>query len=345
MQDAYATAGVDIAAGNKAVELMQDAVSDTQNENVLAGLGGFGSLFKISGSYKNPILISGADGVGSKLLLAIAANQHATIGQDLVAMVANDILAQGAKPLFMLDYMGINRVEPVKVAEIVGGVANACQMANMALIGGETAELPDLYAKQHYDLAGFAVGIAEQDKLLNPANVLPGDVVLGLTSSGLHSNGYSLVRKLMLTDQNKHWEDLTVNEQMDLLTPTKLYVASVLPLIEQGMVVAAAHITGGGLLENLPRSFGAKLSANLDANQWEIPRIFKQLADLGRLSTHEMLLTFNLGIGFTLIVRPEQMATVCDILTNQGETVVTLGEIVTDENHTVNIKGALNYVN
>lgn len=345
MQDAYAAAGVDIAAGNKAVELMQDAVNATQNENVLAGLGGFGSLFKLPTGYQKPVLISGADGVGSKLLLAIAANQHATIGQDLVAMVANDILAQGAKPLFMLDYMGINSVNPTKVTEIVTGIAMACQLAQMALIGGETAELPDLYANNHYDLAGFAVGVADEDKLLNPANVQAGDVVLGLAASGLHSNGYSLVRKLMLTDQDKTWDELTATEQEILLTPTKLYINSVLPLIEKDLVVAAAHITGGGLLENLPRAFGEQLSAQLDATQWEIPAIFKQLANLGNLSETEMLRTFNLGIGFTLIVRPEKAALIREMLADQGEMVIKLGELVADDAHTVHIKGALNYAN
>ncbi|MCM0598176.1 phosphoribosylformylglycinamidine cyclo-ligase [Periweissella fabalis] len=345
MQDAYATAGVDIAAGNKAVELMQGAVNATQNANVLAGLGGFGSLFKLPTGYQQPVLISGADGVGSKLLLAIAANQHATIGQDLVAMVANDILAQGAKPLFMLDYMGINTVEPAKVAEIVTGIAQACQAAQMALIGGETAELPDLYAKNHYDLAGFAVGIADQAKLLNPDNVQAGDVILGLASSGLHSNGYSLVRKLLLTDQAKQWADLSMPDQATLLTPTKLYIQTVLPLIEQGLVVAAAHITGGGLLENLPRALGANLGAQLDSQSWQIPAIFKRLGQLGDLSTTEMLRTFNLGIGFTLIVRPADVAAVMAHLSTHGETVSVLGQVVPDDTHQVTMQGALNYAN
>lgn len=345
MQDAYATAGVDIAAGNKAVELMQGAVNATQNANVLAGLGGFGSLFKLPTGYQQPVLISGADGVGSKLLLAIAANQHATIGQDLVAMVANDILAQGAKPLFMLDYMGINTVEPAKVAEIVTGIAQACQAAQMALIGGETAELPDLYAKNHYDLAGFAVGIADQAKLLNPDNVQAGDVILGLASSGLHSNGYSLVRKLLLTDQAKQWADLRMTDQATLLTPTKLYIQAVLPLIEQGLIVAAAHITGGGLLENLPRALGANLGAQLDSQSWQIPAIFKRLGQLGGLSTTEMLRTFNLGIGFTLIVRPTDVANVMAHLSAHGETVSVLGQVVPDNTHQVTMQGALNYAN
>lgn len=345
MQDAYAAAGVDIAAGNQAVELMQDAVNATQNENVLAGLGGFGSLFKLPTGYTQPVLISGADGVGSKLLLAIAANRHATIGQDLVAMVANDILAQGAKPLFMLDYMGINTVEPAKVAEIVTGIAQACQQAQMALIGGETAELPDLYAQNHYDLAGFAVGVADQEKLLNPENVQEGDVVLGLASSGLHSNGYSLVRKLLLTDQNKTWDDLSNDQQTTLLTPTKLYIKAVLPLIEQGLVVSAAHITGGGLLENLPRALGAHLGAHLDSQSWQIPAIFKQLGQLGELSTIEMLRTFNLGIGFTLVVRPDDVANVSQQLVESGEQVTVLGQVVADDTHQVKIQGALNYAN
>lgn len=345
MQDAYAAAGVDIAAGNKAVELMQSAVNATQGENVLGGLGGFGSLFKLPTGYQKPVLISGADGVGSKLLLAIAADQHHSIGQDLVAMVANDILAQGAKPLFMLDYMGVNAVNPEKVAAIVTGIAKACQEAQMALIGGETAELPALYANEHYDLAGFAVGVADQDKLLNPAHVQVDDIIIGLPSSGLHSNGYSLVRKLMLTDRNKTWTDLTETEQACLLAPTKLYIASVLPLIEAGLVVAAAHITGGGLLENLPRAFGSQVSARIDMQQWQIPAIFHQLAQLGQLSVTEMLRTFNLGIGFTLIVRPDNVARVQAMLAKQGEEATIIGTIIADDTHKVYIEGALNYVN
>lgn len=345
MQDAYATAGVNIDAGNKAVELMKDALTSTKNSNVLEELGGFGSLFKLSGNYKKPVLVCGSDGVGSKLLIAIEANKHDTIGQDLVAMVANDILAQGAKPLFMLDYMGINKVKPNQVAQIVKGIAAACKLSNMALIGGETAELPDLYAKDHYDLAGFALGVVEEEKMLKGKNVQVGDVVLGLTSSGLHSNGFSLVRKLIFDNQNKKWNDLTKTQQDILLTPTKLYANLVLPLIEQHLVVSAAHITGGGLVENIPRALGDNLGVEISFDNWEIPTVFKDLGILGKLSKQEMLRTFNLGIGFVLIVKAKNVNTIKEILAKQQENVFELGNVVADEKKRVVVKGDLNYGN
>lgn len=344
MTDAYAAAGVDITAGNRAVELMKTDVEATHNDHVLGGLGGFGSLFSLPTGYEQPVLVAGSDGVGSKLLLAIEANQHQTIGQDLVAMVANDILAQGAKPLFMLDYLGIDKVRPEHVSEIVRGIANACQATGMALIGGETAELPGMYAPKHYDLAGFAVGIADQAKLLNPSNVRVGDVVLGIASNGIHSNGFSLVRKLLLTDQNREFKDLSQSQQTALLKPTRLYVKNVLPLIEAGLVVGAAHITGGGLVENLPRTLPASLQANLKWSSWHIPKIFAELAQLGDVSPEDMVRTFNLGIGFTLIVHPENVGKVVNRLQHSLEHVAQIG-VIGEKTGTeaVVMEGKLNY--
>ncbi|QBO35490.1 phosphoribosylformylglycinamidine cyclo-ligase [Periweissella cryptocerci] len=344
MTDAYAAAGVDITAGNRAVELMKVDVEATHNDNVLSGLGGFGSLFRLPTGYEQPVLVAGSDGVGSKLLLAIEANQHHTVGQDLVAMVANDILAQGAKPLFMLDYLGIDKVRPEHVSEVVRGIAQACQATGMALIGGETAELPAMYAPKHYDLAGFAVGIADQAKLLNPANVQAGDVVLGIASNGLHSNGFSLVRQLLLTNQQRDFKDLPQAQQVALLKPTRLYVKNVLPVIEAGLVVGAAHITGGGLVENLPRTLPAHLQANLECSSWHIPKIFAELAQVGNVSDADMLRTFNLGIGFVLVVHPEDVAKVINKLQHSLEQVTRIG-VIGEKTGTdaIVMEGKLNY--
>lgn len=327
MTDAYAQAGVDITAGNTAVELMKSAVSATHNEQVLAGLGSFGSLFALPTGLKEPILVSGSDGVGSKLLLAIEAKQHATIGQDLVAMVVNDILAQGARPLFLLDYIGINHVNPQQVATIVAGIAKACQFTKTALIGGETAELPELYAKNHYDLAGFAVGVVEKSNLLDGQKVMADDVIIGISASGLHSNGFTLARKVLMTDQQKQWADLTPTTQAALLNPTKLYGPAVLPLIEEDIIHGAAHITGGGLLENLPRAFSENLQAEIDLGAWSIPKIYQQLAQLGQLTFNDLLRTFNLGIGFCLIVAPNNAEQVLAKLAKNNEIGHIIGKI------------------
>lgn len=327
-QNAYQQAGVDIKAGEEAVELMKDAVADTYNDQVLDGLGGFGAAFALGNRYQNPVLVSGADGVGTKLLLAIAADKHDTIGQDLVAMVANDILAQGAKPAFMLDYLAVDKMRPAVVAKIVTGVAKAAKASGMALIGGESAELPGLYAPKHYDLAAFAVGVAEQDQLLNPKNVAVGDVLIGLPSSGIHSNGYSLVRHVLGIQSDEDFNQLPADQQATLLTPTALYAKSVWPLVEAGLLQAMAHITGGGLTENLPRAYDATLSAQINWGSWPILPIFNTLQAAGQLSLEDMLLTFNNGLGMVLIVKPAHRDAVLAALAAQDQAAYVIGEMV-----------------
>ncbi|MDR3190976.1 MAG: phosphoribosylformylglycinamidine cyclo-ligase [Lactobacillaceae bacterium] len=308
--NAYAAAGVDVEAGNLAVQKMSAAVKSTYNDHVLAGLGGFGAAFALGTGYTDPVLISGADGVGTKLLLAIAANKHDTIGQDLVAMTMNDILAQGAKPLFLLDYLAVDKMRPEVVAEIVGGVAAACKEIGAALIGGESAELPGLYAKNHYDLASFGVGIAEREDILTGDRVQTGDVLIGLASSGIHSNGYSLVRHVLKIDDGSGFTQLAPTLQAALLEPTKLYGAQVTPLLDAKLVEGIAHITGGGFLENLPRAYGDDLAAELNWGSWPVLPIFDVLQSAGQLSLHDMLLTFNNGLGMILMVRPANVETV-----------------------------------
>ena len=327
-QNAYQQAGVDIKAGEEAVELMKDAVADTYNAQVLDGLGGFGAAFALGNQYQNPVLVSGADGVGTKLLLAIAADKHDTIGQDLVAMVANDILAQGAKPAFMLDYLAVDKMRPAVVAEIVTGVAKAAKASGMALIGGESAELPGLYAPKHYDLAAFAVGVAEQDQLLNPKNVAVGDVLIGLPSSGIHSNGYSLVRHVLGIQSDDDFNQLPEDLKTTLLTPTALYAKPVWPLVEAGLLQAMAHITGGGLTENLPRAYEATLSAQINWGAWPILPIFNTLQAAGQLTLDDMLLTFNNGLGMVLIVKPAHRDAVLASLAAQDQAAYVIGEMV-----------------
>ena len=334
--NAYAAAGVDVEAGNQAVAQMATAVKDTYNDHVLAGLGGFGAAFAIGAGYKDPVLVAGADGVGTKLLLAIAANKHDTIGQDLVAMTMNDILAQGAKPLFLLDYLAVDKMRPAVVAEIVGGIAAATKAVGAALIGGESAELPGLYAHNHYDLASFGVGIVERDAMLVGDRVQAGDVLIGLASSGIHSNGYSLVRQVLGINDGAGWEDLDPTLQTALLEPTKLYVAQVLPLLQQKLVTGVAHITGGGIIENLPRAYGTDLTAEINWGTWPILPIFETLQTAGTLSLHDMLLTFNNGLGMILTVRPEDAAAVLHQL---GDDAYVVGKMTAWQTEAVVFRG------
>ncbi|CAH1851654.1 phosphoribosylformylglycinamidine cyclo-ligase [Convivina intestini] len=327
-ENAYQAAGVDIQAGQTAVQLMQAAVEDTFTPNVLNGLGGFGAMFSLGSHYRNPVLVAGADGVGTKLLLAIVAHKHDTIGQDLVAMVANDILAQGAKPAFMLDYLALDKMRPAVVAEIVTGIAQAAKATGMALIGGESAELPGLYAPHHYDLAAFAVGVAEEQELLQAQNVRAGDVLIGLPSTGLHSNGYSLVRSVLKLKTEADFQNLAPALQESLLKPTALYSSAVWPLINQHLVTGIAHITGGGLLENLPRAYGDNLTAQLNWGTWPIPTIFHTVQSAGELSLQDMLLTFNNGLGMVLIVKKQQVEEVLHNLTESQQTAYVIGEMV-----------------
>lgn len=338
-QNAYQRAGVDIKAGEKAVALMKDAVADTYTPRVLDGIGGFGAAFALGSGYQNPVLVSGADGVGTKLLLAIAANKHDTIGQDLVAMVANDILAQGAKPAFMLDYLAVDKMRPEVVAEIVTGVAKAAKASGMALIGGESAELPGLYAPNHFDLAAFAVGIAEQNQLLKPENVTAGNVLIGLPSSGIHSNGYSLVRQVLGIETAVDFKNLSADEQNVLMTPTALYAETVWPLVEKGLVQSMAHITGGGITENLPRAYTSDLSAHIIWGSWPILPIFNQLQAAGQLSTEDMLLTFNNGLGMILVVKLENRDAVMTQLKANSQAAYVIGEITAESGSRVIFSG------
>jgi len=327
----YREAGVDVAAGTRAVELMRSAVRTTFRQEVLTDIGGFGGLFAL-GKYEDPVLVSGTDGVGTKLKVAFMMNSHATVGLDLVAMSVNDILVSGAEPLFFLDYLGVAKLIPEQVAEIVGGVASGCRQAGCALIGGETAELPGIYAPGEYDLAGFAVGVVEKKHLVDGSTIKEGDILLGLPSSGLHSNGYSLVRKIVF-DLAGH----AVDDKVDclcasigevLLTPTRIYVRAVLPLVRQGLIKGMVHITGGGFTENIPRVLKAGLGVEIVEGSWRVPPVFSWLAELGGVCTEEMYRTFNMGIGFILVVASEQAAVVIDQLNAVGETAYQVGQVV-----------------
>ena len=313
----YKDSGVDIDAGNESVKLIKDAVRATYRAEVMGDLGGFGGLFALQ-KYNNPVLVSGTDGVGTKLKIAFMLDRHDTIGQDAVAMCVNDILVQGAEPLFFLDYLAVGKLEPEKVAEIVKGVARACKECNCALIGGETAEMSGFYNRGEYDIAGFAVGVVEKNQLITPARVKAGDVLIGLPSSGLHSNGFSLVRKIVF-DVKK----FSVNDKIDelgktigeeLLTPTRLYPAVCLPLIRKlgEKIHGLVHITGGGFYDNIPRALPENLGAEIELS-WEIPQIFKLLRDWGNVDWREMFRTFNCGVGMVLIVDRDAVAEIdCD---------------------------------
>lgn len=299
MSKKYAAAGVNLEAGYESVERIKKHIHRTHNKGVMSAIGGFGGMFDL-GQYnlKDPVLVSGTDGVGTKLQLAIDLDMHDTIGIDLVAMCVNDILAQGAQPMFFLDYLAVGKNVPARVEAIVSGVAEGCVQAGAALIGGETAEMPGMYAEDSYDLAGFAVGIAEREDLIDISNVKNGDVIIGLESSGIHSNGYSLVRKI-IKDANIELDDAFVDM---VLAPTKIYVQEVLALMKEIKVHGAVHNTGGGFVENLPRALNDGQGAQIQLGSWPMPEIFNILKDKGDLETIEMMNIFNMGIGFMLIV-------------------------------------------
>ncbi|HHU31422.1 MAG: phosphoribosylformylglycinamidine cyclo-ligase [Zhaonellaceae bacterium] len=330
----YQDAGVNIDEGNRAVDLIKKHVKKTWRPEVLGELGGFGGLFSLPlNKYKEPVLVAGTDGVGTKLKVAILADKHDTIGIDAVAMCVNDILVQGAEPLFFLDYLAMGKIFPEKVARIVEGVAVGCQQAGCALIGGETAEMPGFYDEEEYDIAGFAVGIIDKSRLIDGRNIKPGDKIIGLASSGLHSNGYSLVRKVLLEKAGLKLDAFV--PELDnplaevLLTPTRIYVASVLPLLQSDMVKGIAHITGGGLTENIPRILPQNVNAQINLKSWSIPPIFDLIKELGNVPTDDMFRTFNMGIGMTLIVAAEEEERVINSLQDKGEVAYTIGEITT----------------
>ncbi|MDU2375769.1 phosphoribosylformylglycinamidine cyclo-ligase [Anaerococcus vaginalis] len=321
----YKDAGVDVANGQKEVELIKKLVEKTQSENVLSKLGGFSGLFSLENlNIKNPVLVSGTDGVGTKVMLAQMMDKHDTIGIDCVAMCVNDILCQGAKPLFFLDYIACGKLVPEKMEKIVKGVADGCLQANSSLIGGETAEMPGLYKENDYDLAGFCVGIVDKEKIITGEKIKKGDHIFGLKSSGIHSNGYSLIRKVF-KNLDEDFNGKAIWEE--LLTPTKIYVKPVLSLLEKFNIKGMAHVTGGGFYENLPRMLSEEeLSIVINKNSYEIPEIFKKLMELG-VQEEEMYNTFNMGIGFVLCVEEDEVEDVLKELSKQGEKAFEIGYI------------------
>jgi len=327
----YKNAGVDIEAGNALVERIKPIAAKTRTAGVMAGLGGFGSMFELPlGRYKNPILVSGTDGVGTKLKLAVDSGIHNTIGIDLVAMCVNDIIVQGAEPLFFLDYFATGKLDVNTAAAVVEGIGKGCELAGTALVGGETAEMPGMYAKGDYDLAGFCVGIVEKNNILDGSLVKVGDKLIGITSSGPHSNGYSLIRKIIEKSNTSLTDSLNGKPLGEvLLTPTRIYVKSLLELIKTVPVHALAHITGGGITENLPRVLPDHLSAEINLSTWELPAIFKWLQQHGNVSQTDMLTTFNCGIGMIVCVAAEDEAKTIKTLEQQGETAFLIGELVT----------------
>ncbi len=328
----YKKAGVDIDAANHSVDLIKKWVGRTRRPEVLADIGSFGGFFALDNKkYQEPVLVSGTDGVGTKLRIAQMMGIHHTVGIDLVAMCVNDILVHGAEPLFFLDYIAIGKLQPEQVEALVQGVSEGCVQAGCALIGGETAEMPGFYKEDEYDLAGFTVGVVDKAKLINGDVMEDGDVLIGLPSSGIHSNGYSLVRKVLLEEAglqlDQHIEELGGKLGEVLLTPTRIYVKSVLALLEEVEVKGMAHITGGGIAENLQRSVPGGLGAEIDASLIDIPAVFKLIQRLGNVPQEEMFRTFNMGIGFIIAVAPNQLDNALKCLRAKGEKPIMIGKI------------------
>ncbi len=330
--ESYKSAGVDVTAGYKSVELIKNAVKSTYIEGVVSDLGGFGGLFAPNlKDMKEPILVSGTDGVGTKLKLAFLMNKHDTIGQDCVAMCVNDVVCCGAKPLFFLDYMSLWKNIPEMVATIVGGVAEGCRQAGCALVGGETAEMPGLYAENEYDLAGFSVGIVDKEKMIDSSKIEIGDKVIGIASSGVHSNGFSLVRKVFNINEDnlkEYKEELGMTLGEALITPTKIYVKSALSLIDNANVRGISHITGGGFYENMPRMLRDGVALNIDVNSYPRKPIFDLLQKTGNIPTRDMFNTFNMGIGMAVIVPENEVEQALKILKEHGEEAYLIGEVV-----------------
>lgn len=326
----YRDAGVDIDAGTELVNRIRPAVESTRRPEVLGGIGGFGGLVELPSGYRRPVLVAGTDGVGTKLRLAIETGKHTGIGTDLVAMCANDVVVQGAEPLFFLDYYATGKLDIDTAQAVIEGIANGCREAGAALLGGETAEMPGIYSGEDYDLAGFCVGIVERDKLIEGTTISPGDVLLALPSSGAHANGYSLIRHILNRHPNPHEEIVADQPLLDqLLTPTRIYVNTILDLLGNVPIKGLAHITGGGLPENLPRMLPASCAAHLDSWQW--PEIFNWLAKHGNIATDEMLRTFNCGVGFVLCVEAEDAQSALEHLHALGSEAWQLGVIDASE--------------
>ena len=325
----YRDAGVDIDAGDDLVDRIKPLAKKTMREGVLAGIGGFGALFEVPKRYKEPVLVSGTDGVGTKLRLAFEWNRHDTIGQDLVAMSVNDILVQGAEPLFFLDYFACGKLTVDTAATVVGGIAKGCELSGCALIGGETAEMPGMYPPGEYDLAGFAVGAVEKSKIITGATITPGDVVVAIASSGAHSNGYSLVRKIIERAGAKPTDDLGGRPLGDVvMAPTQIYVKQLLKLIGEINVKGMAHITGGGLVDNVPRVLPENTQAVLHRDSWQMPELFRWLQMKGGVADAEMVRVFNCGIGMVLIVSADQADAAIKSLKAEGLHAWTVGEVV-----------------
>ncbi len=332
--ESYKAAGVDVTAGYKAVELMKESVQKTMTSAVLNGLGGFGGMFELPQGYKNPVLVSGTDGVGTKLKLAFLQDKHDTVGIDCVAMCVNDIVCCGAKPLFFLDYVAVGKNIPEKVASIVSGVAKGCLESGCSLIGGETAEMPGFYPVDEYDLAGFAVGIVDKENILDNNNVKTDDVLIAIPSSGVHSNGFSLVRKVFnveSADLNQYIESLGCTIGEALLTPTKLYVKPALAVLEQVKVKSIAHITGGGFFENIPRALPKGKTAKIKKDDVRILPIFDLIRQTGNIPLDHMFSTFNMGVGMVMIVSKEDADKTIEILKANGEQAYVLGSVVDGE--------------
>ena len=330
--DSYKAAGVDVTAGYKSVELMKQYVARTMTKGVLSGIGGFGGLFEIDTTgISKPVLVSGTDGVGTKIKLAFLLDKHDTVGIDCVAMCVNDIICCGAKPQFFLDYIAIGKNYPEKVAKIVSGVAEGCVQSECALVGGETAEHPGLMPEDEYDLAGFAVGVVDKDKILKPETQKAGDVMIAIKSSGVHSNGFSLVRKVFGIDENtvkQYYDELETTLGESLLTPTRIYVKAIMKLIESVKVKSVSHITGGGFYENIPRSLPDGLSAKIKHSDVQVLPIFDLIAKTGNIPERDMFNTFNMGVGMAVVVDKADVDKAIEVLKAAGEEAYVLGELV-----------------
>ncbi|WBF65377.1 MAG: phosphoribosylformylglycinamidine cyclo-ligase [Candidatus Kinetoplastibacterium crithidii] len=330
----YRDAGVDIDAGEALISKIKPFAAKTTRPEVLTGIGGFGALFEVPKKFVNPVLVSGTDGVGTKLRLAFEWNSHGTVGIDLVAMSVNDILVQGAEPLFFLDYFACGKLSVDIASSVIAGIAKGCELSGCALIGGETAEMPGMYPDGEYDLAGFAVGAVEKSSIINGSSIDVGDIILGLTSSGAHSNGYSLIRKIIDVTDSKPYQDFYGQPLIDVvMAPTKIYVKSILSVINKFSkgIKGLAHITGGGLLDNIPRILNQNISAKLYRDSWRMPDLFSWLQKSGNIKDNEMYRVFNCGIGMVLVVPRNQADEIMSDLLANGEDVVKIGEIVSRE--------------
>ncbi|MBM7704239.1 phosphoribosylformylglycinamidine cyclo-ligase [Metabacillus iocasae] len=331
MSQSYKQAGVNLEAGYESVERIKKHVKRTVRPGVMGTVGGFGGMFDLSSlNLKEPVLVSGTDGVGTKLKLAFVMDKHDTIGMDVVAMCVNDVLVQGAQPLYFLDYIACGKAVPEKIEQIVKGIADGCEQANCALIGGETAEMPGLYEEDEYDLAGFTVGAVEKADIITGESIEQGDILIGISSSGIHSNGYSLVRKIVddaKLDVHHTYKGFNQNLGEELLTPTKIYVKPIVKALQSASIAGMAHITGGGFIENIPRMLPEGLGVEIDYGSWPIPFIFDFLQEHGKLSRFEMFEVFNMGIGFVLAVKHEQLHAVIEAIEAEGEKAFIIGRV------------------